>query len=197
MAGGMGFALGGFEALIPARLETFGFSPEAAGPLLALTAVGSGVAGVVAANNPNQLRRGRVVGGVLILAFAVVYLPAAAAPTVVLLGVALLILGAPIAPLNALANMGLQRILAEERQAEGFSVYPAMILIGAGSGQFGAGWLLGHYRPETLLAALAVLPATLGVVLLLAAARRRSQGLPPGVGCDHDPTVADPASYAT
>ncbi len=193
----LGLALGGFEAMIPARLEDMGMSAEAAGPMLALTAAGSGVAGLVAANLGDQLRRGRVVAAGLMVVFAAALVPAALAPGLALLGIALFVTGAPIAPLNALASLALQRIIAVPRQAEGFSLYPATILIGAGLGQFGTGRLLEVSSATTVLLGLAIIPAVAAVGLITAALRRRALGLPPGVGADHDPTVADPGSYAT
>ena len=195
MAVGLGVTLGGFEALIPARMAAFGLDAESAGPMLALTALGSGVAGVVAANRSNQLRRGRIVAGILMVALAVGFLPSALAPGLVLLGLAMFAVGLPIAPLNALASYALQRIVAEPRQAEGFSLFTAMILIGAGSGQFAIGQLLAVTTPSVLLLALAGVPVALAVLAFGAAARRRAQGLPPGLGADHDPTVRDPGSW--
>jgi MFS family permease len=191
----LGVSLGALEAIMPARLADFGLAPASAGPMLALTAAGSGVAGLVAANQRDPLRRGRVVGGVLVLVFAVAFLPTALAPSLVLLGVALFVIGMPIAPLNALGGMALQRSVAEARQAEGFAMFPAMVLIGAGAGQVVAGVLLDRVGAADLLAGLAILPALAGTTMLLAALRRRLRGLPPGVGHLHDPTVRDPASY--
>ncbi len=193
---GLGVTLGGFEALIPARMASFGLDAEAAGPMLALTALGSGVVGVVAANRSNQLRRGRIVAGALMLALALGVVPAALAPGLVLLGLVMFAVGLPIAPLNALASYALQRIVPEPRQAEGFSLFTATILIGAGSGQFAVGQLLGTMTAESLLLGLSAVPLVLGPVALGAAARRRAQGMPPGLGADHDPDVADPRSWA-
>lgn len=193
---GMGLCLGGFEATMPARLEAFGLVPASAGPLLALTALGSAIGGLVAANQRDPLRHGRRLAGVLLLTFAVVLLPSAVAPNLVLLGAALFAVGLPIAPLNALAGLTLQRTVAVPRQAEGFSLFPAMILIGAGAGQALAGQLLAVATPSQLLAGLALVPAALAVAVLAAMTRRRLRGLAPGIGYPHDPLVADPAGYA-
>lgn len=192
---GVGLCLGAWEATMPARLETFGLEPASAGPLLALTAFGSGLAGLIAANQRDPLRRGRVVAAVLLVAFAIVLLPSAIAPNLVLLGVALFAVGIPIAPLNALAGLTLQRTVAVPRQAEGFSLFPAMILIGAGAGQMLAGVLLRYLTPAGLIQVLALVPATLGVLVLVAMIRRHLAGVPPGVGYPYDPRVADPEAY--
>jgi uncharacterized membrane protein YeaQ/YmgE (transglycosylase-associated protein family) len=193
---GIGVGLGGWEATMPARLASFGFEAAAAGPLMALTALGSGLAGLVAANQRDPLRRGRVLAGVLLVLFAAAIVPTAVATDLLVLGVALFALGLPIAPLNALGGLTLQRTVAVARQAEGFALFPAMILIGAGAGQALAGQLLRTMTPSAVLAGLAVVPAVLGAVVLLAAVRRRLLGMSPGLGFPHDPAVTDPAAYA-
>ncbi|HUG83366.1 MAG TPA: MFS transporter, partial [Euzebya sp.] len=191
----VGLSLGAWEAAMPARLAAFGLEPATAGPLLALTAAGSGVAGLFAANQRDPLRRGRIFGGSLLVLFGLAVLPTAIAPSLVLLAIALFVLGMPIAPLNALASLGLQRIVAEPRQAEGFALFPAMVLIGVGTGQVVTGLLLDRVAAESLITVLTVIPLVAGLVCLGAAFRRRLIGLPPGVGYLHDPTVRDPASY--
>lgn len=193
---GVGLFLGGWEASIPARIEAFGMDPASAGPLLALTALGSGLAGVAATNLQDPLRYGRLFGAALLVSFGLLFLPTAATTTPVLLGVALLLFGMPIAPMNALAGLAFQRTVAVPRQAEGFSLYPAMILIGAGLGQATSGLLLEMMTPQRLISLLAVGPIVLGTVVFAAAVRRRVLGLPPGVGYGHDPTIANPAGYA-
>lgn len=191
-----GLALGAWEATMPARLEAFGWEPAAAGPLLALTALGSGLAGLVAANQHDPLRHGRMLAAVLLLVFAAVLVPTALAPSLVILAAALFLVGVPIAPLNALAGLALQRIVATPRQAEGFALYPAMILIGAGSGQALAGVALRVLSPMEVILVAAGVIAVLGVIVVAAIARRRAMGLPPGVGYPHDPAVTDPSAHA-
>ncbi|HSK96477.1 MAG TPA: hypothetical protein VK891_07675, partial [Euzebyales bacterium] len=90
----------------------------------------------------------------------------------------------------------LQRTVALPRQAEGFALFPATILLGAGAGQILAGQLLARLAPPQVILALAVVPALLGLVVLAALVRRRLRGLPAGVGYPHDPAVTDPDAYA-
>jgi MFS family permease len=194
LAPGIGLTLGAWEATMPARLTDFGWEAAAAGPLLALTALGSGLAGLVAANQRDPLRHGRLLAALLLLGFAATFVPTAIAPTIPLLGVALLLVGMPIAPLNALGGLALQRIVAVPRQAEGFALFPAMILIGAGAGQVLAGIALRVASPEQLILLLAAIPGVLGLTVMAAIARRRTLGLPPGVGFPHDPVVTDPTA---
>jgi hypothetical protein len=103
--------------------------------------------------------------------------------------------GFPIAPLNALAGLALQRTVAVPRQAEGFSLFPAMVLIGAGAGQALAGQLLRHLTPSTVIIGFALVPTVLGLIVLAAMARRRANGMPQGMGYPHDPAVIDPEAY--
>ena len=166
LAFGPGLALGGWEASVPARLESFGWEPATAGPLLALAALGSGLAGLVAANLRDPLRYGRAMAAGLLLMFALSFVPTAVAGSVLVLAAGLFVVGVPIAPLNALASLSLQRIVAEPRQAEGFALYPAMILIGAGTGQAIAGIALRVLSPAAFMLLLAAVPAALGAVVL-------------------------------
>lgn len=191
----VGLPLGAFEAATPARLEALGWDPATAGPLLALTALGSGIAGLFAASLRDPLKRGRVMAGALLLAFSVAFLPASFATTVPVLAVGLFLVGMPIAPLNALAGLAFQRIIPLPRQAEGFALFPAMILMGAGIGQVLTGQLLQFITPAFLLRLLAIIPLVLASVILATVIRRRATGKPAGLGHAHDPGITDPASY--
>ena len=96
---------------------------QPAGPwLLALTALGSGLAGIAAANMRDPLRRGRALAAGLMAVFALSFVPTAVAGSVAVLAVALFVVGVPIAPLNALAGLAIQRIVAEPRQVATFEL---------------------------------------------------------------------------
>ena len=193
LAFGPGLALGAWEASMPARLDTFGWEPASAGPLLALTALGSGLAGLAVANMRDPLRRGRTLVAALLGVFALSFVPTAVAGSVAVLAVALFVVGVPIAPLNAIASLAIQRIVAQPRQAEGFALYPAMILIGAGTGQAVAGVALDVVPPATFILAIALVPLMLTLAVVAAILRRRALGVPTGIGFPHDPVVMDPA----
>lgn len=193
LAFGPGLALGAWEASMPARMDAFGWEPASAGPLLALTALGSGLAGIAVANLRDPLRRGRALAAALLAVFALSFVPTAVAGSVAVLAAALFVVGVPIAPLNAIAGLAIQRIVAEPRQAEGFALYPAMILIGAGTGQAVAGVALDLVAPATFILGVALVPLVLTLVVLAAIVRRRALGVPTGIGFPHDPVVADPA----
>lgn len=196
LAAAMGLAIGSIEALVPARVETLGLSADGAGPFLALFAAGSGAAGVIAASYSNQLRRGRLYAAAMMVILGVAFWPLAETSSKLVFGVMIFFAGVPLAPLNALGSFALQRIVATERRAEGFSSYTAMILVGAGSGQLLVGGLLDRSSAEALLRLVLILPVAMAITLVAAAIRRRMIGLPPGLGADHDPSVPDPDSYA-
>lgn len=177
----LGAPLGGWEATMPARVASLGWEAAAAGPLLALTALGSGVAGLVAAGRRDTLRRARTTAALLMAAFALVLALTGVAPTLPLLALALLTAGAPIAPLNALGTLALQRLVPRARHAEGFAMLTAVVLVGAGAGQALTGAFVARVGPTRVIVALAVLPAVSALSVAAAAVRRRRRGLPTGI----------------
>lgn len=190
LAFGLGLSLGGWEATMPVRVTDLGLEPATAGPLLALTALGSGLAGLAAAAQRDSLRRARPVAAALMAAFAVVLVSTGRAPTVLLLGIALFAAGLPIAPLNALGTLALQRLVPRPRHAEGFALLSAVVLVGAGTGQALSGVVVGRVGASTVILALAAPPALCAAVVIGATLRRRRLGLPLGI------TVPDPADTA-
>ncbi len=156
--------VGAVEALTPAHVEGFGADPALAGPLLALLALGSGLGGLVASLRVDALTGEARPAGWLLLALAALVAPIAMTAGPVGLGVLLLAAGAPIAPLNALGTIRLQRIVPPGRHAEGFSLYLAAIMLGAGLGQSAVGAALpalGSGPLFLLAAALPLLAATM------------------------------------
>ena len=145
-----------------------------AGPLLALTAAGRAVGGLLAAVRRDHRRHQGVLAVVLLLLFAVLLAALAASETVLVLGVLLFAVGVPIAPLNALGSLRLQDAVPASRLGKGFALYTAMILVGAGLGQSATGQLLDGVGAQPLLLASAAVPllAALGTGGVLARARR-------------------------
>jgi MFS family permease len=154
----VGVSLGMFESALPARVGDLGMRTASAGFLLTLVAAGSGVGGIVSTMLPDPVGRARLRAMGLLLAFGVLLVPAALLGSVPLLAVALFLCGIPIAPLNALAALLLQHAIPAGRQAEGFAVYIAAILLGAGLGQSVTGQLLDQLGAQVLLLASAVAP---------------------------------------
>ncbi|CAN5792379.1 MFS transporter [soil metagenome] len=172
----MGAALGLLESALPARSTELGMAAASAGPLLALTAGGSAVGGLLAAVRRDHRRyQARVAVG-LLLAMGMLFGALAATGGRLSLGVLLFLAGAPIAPLNALGSLRLQDTIPASRLGEGFAVFTAMILVGAGIGQSITGQLLESVGAQALLAGAAVIPIAAGVVIsavvLLAKGRR-------------------------
>jgi MFS family permease len=166
LAIGVGLCLGVLESAIPARAVELGLQTASGGFLLTLIAAGSGVGGIAAAMAREPLGRARLRAAALLLALGALIVPAALTDSLVLLGAALLLCGIPIAPMNALAAMLLQRTVPAGRQAEGFAVFVAAILLGAGAGQMLTGQLLDDVGAQVLLALSAALPLVTAVTLL-------------------------------
>ena len=173
LAFAMGVSLGLLESAVPARAEALALAAASAGPLLALVAVGSAVGGLFAATR-RDLRRHQVrLTVVLLVTLAALNGAVALTGAVVPLGVALLLLGAPIAPLNALGAMRLQDTVPVTRLGEGFALYTAMILVGAGLGQSITGQTLDAVGAQALLAAAGAVPAAAAVGIALVVLRGR------------------------
>lgn len=169
----LGIAVGLLEAVVPSRADELGRAAAAAGPLLALVAVGSALGGVAAAVQRDP--RGRLArrAALLLGAFGLLLAPLGLVGTVPALAVALLACGVPIAPLNALGALRLQETLARGRQGEGFAVYVAAIMLGVGIGQSLAGVLLPVTGAQVLLLATAVPPLVASAAVAGVSARRR------------------------
>ena len=172
----MGVTAGLLESALPPRAVQLGMAAAAAGPLLALTAAGSAVGGLVAAARKDHGRWQARVAVVLLALFGLLMLGLASVGTIVGVGVLLFAVGVPIAPLNALGSLRLQRVVPVQRLGEGYAVYTAMILVGAGIGQSITGQVLGAIGPQALLAiggGVPMLAAGAMTAVVLRARRRR------------------------
>lgn len=172
----MGACLGMFESAIPARLPALGLPPAAAGPLLALTALGSGIGGIVATGRADQLGDPVRRAVALMAAFGLLIVPSALSGSTFLLGLALFGAGLPIAPLNALGALVLSVRVPAGRQAEGFAIFTAAILIGAGGGQIAAGRLLEPLGAQGILLLAAAVPGLAALVTALVSRVHGSSG---------------------
>jgi MFS family permease len=177
LAFAMGMSLGLLESAVPARAEALGLTAASAGPLLALVAVGSAVGGLFAAARRDHRRHQVRIAVALLFVLGLLNLAVAAAGGTVALGIGLLLLGAPIAPLNALGAMRLQDTVPPTRLGEGFALYTAMILVGAGIGQSITGQALDDVGAQALLAGAAVVPAVAAAAITVIVLRGRSPRL--------------------
>jgi MFS family permease len=162
----VGLCMGLVESAVPARMPQLGLAPAASGFLLVLVAVGSAVAGLLT-SGATDLTGARRRAVALLAALGLLLVPVALAPGTVVLGLGLLVFGAPIAPLNALGSMVLSVSIPRGRQAEGFALYLAAILLGAGLGQAATGTLLAWWGPQVLLAVAGVIPLALAARVAL------------------------------
>ena len=193
---GVGLVIGMLEAGVPLQLEGAGMDPAAAGPFLAATALGSGIAGLIASAQIDGLAGVRWKAAALLGLLALVLVGVGRLqPGPAYVG-ALIALGLPLAPLNAMGSLVLQRVVPRARQAEGFAVYVAALLAGAGSGQLLVGWAGTRLSPTALFTVAGVIALLLGVAVLGAALRRRALGLPQRIAADpaQDPPVPASAS---
>lgn len=157
LAGVAGMTFGLFESALPARAEELGSSVEAGGYLLAIMALGSGLAGLAtSAMRPAADPRRRAL--LLLSLFALALIPPVLAGNLWVLGGALLLVGGPIAPLNAVAAMVLHDAVPPEQHAQGFALLTASITIAAGLGTFLTGQLLPALGAQPLFAIAAALP---------------------------------------
>src|SRR5680860_426850 len=169
----VGMTVGVFEAALPPRAEQLGLAAAAAGPLLAFAAVGSGIGGILASGMVGASARANRLAPRYLVAMGLLILPLAFLPTVPLLAGSLFLAGLPIAPLNALGAMRLHASMPAGRQAEGFSVYVATIVLGAGLGQSAVGALLERTGPAPLLAGGAAVPLLVALVIIVVRSRPR------------------------
>lgn len=182
----VGASLGLLESAVAARAVELGLPAPSAGPLLALTAFGSGAAGLAVSLLEDQ--RGRIARRALLAlsTLAAALGLAAAAPTPVLLAVTMVLVGIPIAPLNAMGTQRLQDTLERRQLGEGFALYSALILVGAGSGNLLTGRLLDSLGAPMLLTLSAGIPAAVAAVVAAhaAAGRHRPVAVPGNEGAD-------------
>ena len=117
----------------------------------------------------------------LLLLFAALTIGLAAVSTVIGAGIWLFALGMPIAPLNALGTLRIQDSLPAARLGEGFALYTAMILVGAGIGQSITGQLLDDVGAQALLfgaGGLPIMAAGAVIAVVLRGRRLRAKVLP-------------------
>lgn len=180
LALGLGLAVGLFEASLPARATELGMVAASAGWMLALVSAGSGLGGLVAVSRDTRHGSVRVEAALLLAAIGVLWVPVGLLGSVPLLAVALFAAGLPIAPLNALGALTLQLRLPRGRLAEGFALYTAAIMLGAGLGHSVAGQLLDVVGARPLLLASAALPLVFaGVVAVWRGHAPPLPGAPP------------------
>jgi predicted MFS family arabinose efflux permease len=170
IAAAVGVGVGAYEGALPERMAALGVAAESAGGMLALLAAGSAVGGLVAARRRDLGATPARTGVALLLALGMLLTASAPVPSVLGLGAVLVVAGLPLAPLNALGTIVLQRRVPEGRRSEGFALYLAGVLLGAGAGQLVAGTLLERADAATVLTLAAALPFACGAAV--AAARR-------------------------
>ncbi|MDQ3452053.1 MAG: hypothetical protein M3493_05040, partial [Actinomycetota bacterium] len=134
---------------------------------------------LAAARHDHRRHQARVAVG-LLAAMGMLFAALAASGGRLWLAVLLFLAGAPIAPLNALGSLRLQDTIPASRLGEGFAVFTAMILVGAGIGQSITGLLLDRAGAQPLLAGAAGIPIAAGAAITAVVLRRgRTAAAPP------------------
>lgn len=154
----LGVTVGVFESALAARVVDVGRAAVVAGPLLAAVAVASGLAGLGVSMLDDQRGNRALRAAVALTALGGALLLVGAADDLSTLTLAVVLVGVPIAPLNAIGAQLLQDTLDARQLAEGFSVYTALILIGVGIGDLATGILLGSVGSAGLMVAAAAVP---------------------------------------
>jgi len=175
IAASLGIALGVLEGALPARLAEVARDPELAGPLLALLAGGSAVGGLIAMRRRDLAATPGPTAALLLAVLAVPLLASGATESLLVLGALLALAGAPIAPLNALGSILLQRRVPAGRRSEGFALYLAATLLGVGAGQLLAGAALPVAGAAPLLTAAGVVPLAAAAAVAEVTRRTRTR----------------------
>lgn len=172
----LGVMIGVFESSLAARVLDVGRDAALTGPMLALVALGSGLGGLAVSTLDDQRGRRvlRAAGALAVLAVALVLVSRADSPVVLALTV--VVVGVPLAPLNAIGSQLLQDTLDGNQLAEGFAVYTALILIGVGMGDLLTGALLDAVGSAWLVAAAGVMPVAVLLCFSTALLPRRPAG---------------------
>ena len=164
----MGVTVGMLESAVPARMDELGLASASAGFFLALVAAGSAAGGIIASLRGRGAEQARRRAALLLGAFALLLAPTAFTGSLLGLAIALFVTGVPIAPLNALGAMVLQDAIPAGRQAEGFAVFIAAIMVGAGAGQGLTGAVLGVLGAQGVLLAAAAVPLAAAIAVVVA-----------------------------
>lgn len=190
-----GVTFGIYDGALPEYVQVFGWKTASSGLITALISFGSGVGGVIMANRRGVLKQGRWLILGLYLAFAVTFALPAHAPDPILFGVALFMIGLPIAPLMSVLMLALQHVVPKRQQAESFALASAVILVAAGAGLAITGYLMRSYPwadAHTILTYLFTVPLAASICVGLGMLRRHLQGKPQSMGFPLDPDIANP-----
>jgi MFS family permease len=166
----LGFAL--VEANVPQRMDQYQLPPSAAGWCLAVFGVGSCLGGLAISIRPSPRRPARLTAALLLLAFAVLVVPSALAPGVVVYVLALVIAPLAFVPLNGIAAAEFEaRLGGTSQRAEAFSYLSAAMIAGGAVGYLANGVLIGPLDAAAMPLLASALFAVLAAVM--AASHRR------------------------
>lgn len=161
----LGLSGGLLETAVFAGVADAGVATAAAPGLLALIGVGSAIGGGLAALRPPPVKARA--GGLLLALHSAGVLLAAGAGPVWVVAACLFAAGMPVAPVNSIGALALERHVPAERHSTSFTVAAAALTLGTGCGQLLGGVTIDLAGPPAAFLAAALLPAALGLILIV------------------------------
>ncbi|MEO5680770.1 MAG: MFS transporter [Acidimicrobiales bacterium] len=160
----VGMVIGLIEAGFAPFAVALGARDGVGGLLSGAYALGSGLGGLVFATRLRPRRHPGRFSLALTLLLGAAVVPAAVAPSILVLFSLMVVAGVPFATLNAAAATYLHDRLHRSRATEGFALQGTAVLLGIGAGNGVAALVLSADGSPRLLYVLAALPPALAVV---------------------------------
>jgi hypothetical protein len=173
----VGLSGGLLQAGIFSDAERTGASATLAAGLLTVIGVGSALGGVIAAIHPPPARARAA--GVLLAGYGAALLATTLSAHTWLLAAFLFAAGLPIAPVNSVGAILLERRLPPSRRTTGFTMAASVLTLGTGLGQATASITIRAAGATTTLAGAALIPLLTGLTLITI---RSPSPLPKGNG---------------
>lgn len=174
LAAALVFGLSGglLETAVFADIDRRGASPAAAAGALALVGVGSAIGGLAAALRPPPASARTA--GYLMAGYSAGTLLAATADPLWLVVSCLFAAGVPVAPVNSVGAMALERHTSATLHSTSFTLAAGGLTLGAGLGQLLGGTIIDTAGGRVAFLAAGLVPAALAGLLLARAADGRS-----------------------
>ncbi|CAA9211521.1 MAG: Uncharacterized MFS-type transporter [uncultured Acidimicrobiales bacterium] len=177
----VGMVIGLIEAGFAPLAVVLGAEDGVGGVCSAAYALGSALGGVAFATRLGSGRHPGRLALVLTVVLGLLIVPSAAAPSIPVLLLLLVVGGLPFATANAAAANHLQARLHPNRATEGFALQSAAVLLGLGAGNAAASVVLSVEGSPRLLYVLAAVPPVIAAAVVAAWATT-SGGRPAGRG---------------
>jgi hypothetical protein len=160
----LGLSGGLLQAGIFSDAERIGASATLAAGLLTVIGLGSALGGVIAAIRPPPASARTA--GVLLAGYGAALLATTLSAHVWLLAAFLFAAGLPVAPVNSVGAVLLERRLPPSRRTTGFTIAASVLTLGTGLGQATASITVQAAGATTTLAGAALIPLIAGLTLI-------------------------------